>query len=119
MDSKNSPEISRKSRLEQDREDPSRKMSIPTEEQTQFTEENNVRQQLLPRQREGINVPQVSQNTNKCLEQSKSTMPKYADRPQVTETQISFYPDPIMKPPPRLPDKKSQNDGQINMDLDI
>ena len=35
------------------------------------------------------------------------------------ERQIPFYPDPIMKPPPRPPDKKIQNDGQINLDLDI
>ena len=70
-----------KSRLEQDMENPSREINTPTEEQTQFTEESNVREQLLPKEREGINVPQISQNTNKCLEQNKSTMPKYADRP--------------------------------------
>ena len=46
-------------------------------------------------------------------------MPKYANRPWIKETQIPFYPDPIMKPPPRPPDKKTQNDGQINLDLDI
>ena len=38
-----------KSRLEQDREGPSREINTPTEEQTQFTEENNVREQLLPK----------------------------------------------------------------------
>ena len=70
-----------KSRLEQDREDPSRETNTPREEQTQFTEENNVREQLLPIQTEGINVPQVSQNTDKHQEQNKSIMPKYADRP--------------------------------------
>ena len=68
-----------KSGLEQDREDPSRKINTPTEEQTQFTEENNVRGQLLSKQREGINVPQVSQNIDKCLEQNKTTMPQYPD----------------------------------------
>ena len=46
-------------------------------------------------------------------------MPKYADRPQVTEIQIPFCPDPILNPPPTPPDKKSQNDRQINLDLDI
>ena len=67
-----------KSRLEQDREDPCREINTPTEEQTQFTEENNVREQLLPKWREGINVPQVSQNIDKCLERNKGTMLKYA-----------------------------------------
>ena len=32
-------------------------------------------------------------------------MPKYIDRPQATEVQTPIYPDPLMKPPPRLPDK--------------
>ena len=46
-------------------------------------------------------------------------MPKYADRPQVTEVQTLFYPDPLMKPPSRLPDKIVQNNRQINLDLDM
>ena len=70
-----------KSRLEQDRKNPGRETNTPIEEQTKFTEENNVREQLLPRQREGINAHQISQNTDRHLEQNKSTMPKYADRP--------------------------------------
>ena len=70
-----------KSRLEQDREDPSREINTPIEEQTQFTRENNVREQLVPKQREGINVPQANQNTNKHIEQNKSTKAKYANRP--------------------------------------
>ena len=46
-------------------------MNTPIEEQTQFTGENNVREQLVPKQREGINVPQVNQNTDKCIEQKR------------------------------------------------
>ena len=33
--------------------------------------------------------------------------------------QTSNYPDPVMKPPPRPPDKIVQNDRQINLDLDL
>ena len=33
--------------------------------------------------------------------------------------QVPFYPDPLMKPPPRLPDAKTQNDRQIDLDLDL
>ena len=106
-----------KSRLEQDREDPSREMNTPIEEQTQFTGENHVREQLVPTHREGINVPQVNQNIDKCIEQNKNTKPKNAHRLQAAETWIPFYPDPVMKPLPILPDKNSQNDRQINMDL--
>ena len=45
-------------------------------------------------------------------------VPKYVGRPQVTEIQTPFYPDRVMKPPPRPPDKIVQNDRQINLDLD-
>ena len=31
----------------------------------------------------------------------------------------SIYPDPLKKPPPRLPDTKIQNDRQVNLDLDL
>ena len=33
--------------------------------------------------------------------------------------QTPNYPDPVMKPPPRPPDKIAQNDRQINLDLDL
>ena len=32
--------------------------------------------------------------------------------------QIPIYPDPLMKPPPRLLDVKTQDDRKINLDLD-
>ena len=35
------------------------------------------------------------------------------------EIKAHTYPDPLMKPPPRLPDINIQNDRQINLDLDI
>ena len=37
----------------------------------------------------------------------------------MTGIQVPFYPDPLMKPPPRLPDIKTQNDRQTNLDLDL
>ena len=37
----------------------------------------------------------------------------------MTGIQVPFYPDPLMKPPPRPPDIKKQNDRQINLDLDL
>ena len=40
-------------------------------------------------------------------------MPEHTIRPKVTETQIPIYPDPQMKPPPRLPGVKTQDDGKI------
>ena len=108
-----------KSRLEQDREGPSGEINTPIQDQTQVIEESNIREQTAQRQREGISVPQVSQNPNKGIECDKGAIPKNANRPQINETQVPFYPDPMMKPPPRLPDKKIQNDEQIDLDLDI
>ena len=35
------------------------------------------------------------------------------------ETQTSSYSDPIIKPPPRPPDRLVQNDRQTNLDLDL
>ena len=46
-------------------------------------------------------------------------MPEHTIRPKVTETQIPIYQDPLMKPPPRLPDVKTQDDRKINFDLDL
>ena len=100
-------------------EHPSREIDPSVQEQTQFAEENHVREQLMSEQRKGISVPQVSQKTNTGIEQGRNTMPKYIDRPQVTEVQTPFHPDPLMKPPPRLPDKIVQNNRQINLDLDM
>ena len=46
-------------------------------------------------------------------------MSKYVDLPQTTGIQVPFYPDPLMKPLPRLSDSKIQNDRQVNLDLDL
>ena len=83
----------------------------------QVIEENDIREQLVQKQKEGISVPPASQNRN--IECDKSTIPTYANRPWTNEPQVSFYPDPIVKPPPRPLDGKIQNDRQINFDLDI
>ena len=55
-------------------------------------------------------VPQVRQNAEKCVVQKKYTVPKYVDIPQTTGIQVPFYSDSLMKPQPRLPDTKMQND---------
>ena len=46
-------------------------------------------------------------------------IPKHINKPTVTEIKIPIYPDPLMKPPPRLPDVKTQDDRKINLDLDL
>ena len=46
-------------------------------------------------------------------------VPEHLIRPTVTEIKIPIYPDPFMKPPPRPPDIKAQDDRKINLDLDL
>ena len=60
--------------------------------------------------------PQINQDTNRGIEQGRDNTPKHVDSPRVTEIQTPFYPDLVMKPPPRPPDKIAQNDRQINLD---
>ena len=55
----------------------------------------------------------IGQRPEMCI------IPEHTIRPKVTETQISIYPDPLMKPPPRPPDVKMQDDRKINLDLDL
>ena len=46
-------------------------------------------------------------------------MPEHKIRPKVTETQIPFYPDPLMKICPRPAGIKTQDDRKINLNLDL
>ena len=65
-----------KSRLEQDREGPSREINTPIQDQTQVIEENNIKEQLAQRQREGISITKVSQNPNKGIEHDEGAISK-------------------------------------------
>ena len=76
---KKAKKLIEKSRLEHDREGPSR--DTPVQEQTQVIEESNIREQLIQIQKEGISVPQVSQNPDRSIEHDKDKIPKYVNRP--------------------------------------
>ena len=90
------------------------------QEQNQFTEGNHVKEQLVSEQRKDISVPQVNQGTNRSVEQGRDTTPKHENSPLSNrDTESSFYSDPVIKPPPRPPDRLAQNDRQINLDLDL
>ena len=89
--------------------------------QVQFKEENQTREQAIPKQREGIQTPLTRQTTVRHIEQRPETgiMPKHFIRPKVIEIKIPIYPAPLMKPPPRTTDTKMQDDRKINLDLDL
>ena len=73
----------------------------------------------MPEQRKNILIRQVEQNANTSIKQGRYIAPTYLNRPEVEKLQTPNYPDPVMKSPPRPPDKITQNDRQINLDLDI
>ena len=61
------------------------------------------------------------QTTVRHIEQKPEAgiMPEHTIKLKVTEIKIPIYPDPLMKPPPRPPDIKMQDDRKINFDLGI
>ena len=65
-----SQKLAKKSRLEQDSEDP------PAQEHTQVTKKNHVREQSVSEQRKNISIPQVNQDTNRDIEQGRNMIPK-------------------------------------------
>ena len=59
----------------------------------------------------------TKQTTEQELE--NDTLPKNINKPTKTEIKIPIYLDSFLKPPPRLPDVKIQDDGKITLDLDL
>ena len=97
------------------------KVSAQAQLQVQFKEENQTREQAITKQREGIQTSLVRQNTDRHITQKPKTgiMPEHLIRPTVTEIKIPIYPEFLVKPPPRLPDIKAQEDRKINLNLEI
>ena len=118
-----SQESADKPKLEQGRECLRREMKVPTQvqSQVQIKEENQTREQTVSKQREGIQTPLARKNTDRHMKQRPETgiVPEHLIRPTVTEIKIPNYPDPLMKPAPRLPDIKAQEDRKINLDLEL
>ena len=108
-----------KSKLGQGKEGPRREVKTPIQVQVQSSEESQVRKQTVLKQKESMYVPQTRQDIDKCIEREpeSNTALKYINRPWVTEIKVPIYLDPLIKPPPRLPDLKAKNDRQINLDL--
>ena len=79
----------------------------------QIKEENQTRDQDLTKQIEGLQMPLTRQTTVRNIEQETGNdiIPKHISKLTVTEIKIHIYPDPLMKPPPRLPDVKHKMIG--------
>ena len=55
-------------------------------------------------------MPLTKQTTIRHIEQEPENdiTPKHISKPTVTEIKIPIYPDPLIKPPPRLPNVKKR-----------
>ena len=112
-----------KPELGQENEGLRREMKAPAQAQSQMCikDENQTREQTLTKQEEGLQMPLTKQTTAKYIEQEPENdiIPKHINKPTVTEIKIPIYHDPLMKPPTRLPDVRTQNNRKINLDLDL
>ena len=88
--------------------------------QVQIKQENQTTDQILAKQKEGLQVTLTKQTTVRHIKQylENEKIPEHIKKPMVTEIKIPIYPDPLMKPP-RPPDVKTQADRKINLDLDL
>ena len=81
-----SQKLAVKPKLEQDRADPS------VQKQTQVTGDNHVKDQLMPKQRKNIGIPQVEQNTSTSMEQGRYITPTHLNRTQAGKNTNSKLP---------------------------
>ena len=85
------------------------KAPAQAQSQVQIKDENQTREQTLTKQKEGLQMSLTKQTTVRYIEQGPENdiIPKHINKPTVTEIKIPIYPDPLMKPPPRLSDVKT------------
>ena len=100
-----------------------RKTKLPVQIQPliQTSGVNQVKEQTLPKQNEVIQPPLTKWTTDRSIGHMAETciMPDHAIRPKMNTEQVPFYLDPLIKPPPRLPDVKTQDNKRMTLDLDL
>ena len=117
------PQAQSKSRLGQGRAGLRRKMKIPVQTQTQIQTSgvDQVREQTVSKQKKVIQPPLTRSTTDRSIGHMPETyiMPDHTIRPNVIGEQVPFYPDPLIKPQPRLPGIKSYDNRRMTFDLDL
>ena len=113
-----SQNLAYKSKAGQEKEGIRRERRVPTQVQgqVQIKNENQTREQT-----KNLQVPLTKQTTVKYIEQEleNDITPRYISRPTVTEIKVPNYPDPLRKPPSRLPGLKTQDFRKINLDIHL
>ena len=79
-------------------------MPVQTQPQIQTTGADHVKEQTLPMQKEVIQPPLTKSTTDRSIGHMPEThiMPDHTIRPKISTEQVPFYPDPLIKSPPRL-----------------
>ena len=97
------------------------KAPIHVQPQAQPKEISQIKEQTLSKPKEGIQTPLTKPTTDRLIGQMQEIyiMPEHTIRPKMTQALILIYPYPLMKPPPRPLDMKTQDDRKINEDLDL
>ena len=67
--------------------------------EVQLRDVSQIKEQTLPKQKEGIQTPLTKPATDRHIEQRLETciVPEHTITPKMTETQIPIYPDPCIK----------------------
>ena len=117
------PQEQNKPRLGQGRAGLRRKMKIPMQMQPQIqtSEVEQVKEQTLPKQKEVVQPPLNKSTTDRSIGHMPETciVPGHTIRPRMNAEQVPFYLDPLIKPSPRPPDIKTQDNWRMTLDLDL
>ena len=97
-------------------------MKIPVQIQPQIQTNglDQVKQQTLPKHKKVVQPLLTKPTTDRPIGYMSETsiIPGHAIRPKINTRQVPFYPDPLIKLPPRLPDTQTQDNRRTTLDLD-
>ena len=82
---------------------------------------DQVQEQTLPKQKEVMQPPLTKSTTDRSIGRVPETciVPDHIIRAKINTRQVTFYPDPLVKSPPRPPDTKTQDNRRMTLDLDL
>ena len=93
-------------------------MQIQTQIQTNRVDQ--IQQQTLPKQKEVVQPTPTKLISDRSIGHMPEThmVPEHTIRPKNVR-QVPFYLDPFIKPPPRPPDIKTQDNRRTTLDLHL
>ena len=97
------------------------KIAVQIQLQIQTSGVEQVKEQTLPKQKEVNQPPLTGFTTDRSMGHMPETciMHDHAIRPKINAEQIPSYPDPLIKPPPCLPDIKMYDNRRMTLGLDL